>query len=131
MEISEEIKITYPHLWYLVNDEHDGSGEIEKALAELTDLKAEILRHHNDFDKWEEMADRATARWQKSHKWETVFIVYTNWLLSFHESFQSATYSAAPDYFEQDVMSIFNQLHEFIQHVVKMNHEIYAKEQSL
>lgn len=62
MNISDNVKESYPHLWHLVNDEHDGSGEIEKALAELTRLK-------------------------EARQWEIVFVAYTGWLLNFYEKF--------------------------------------------
>lgn len=62
MSISEEVKKDYPHLAWLVDDEHDRTNEIEKALLEITELRAEIVRHHKDFERWEDMADKGAAR---------------------------------------------------------------------
>lgn len=117
MNISDSVKESYPHLWHLVSDEHDPTGEIELALAELTELKMEINRHHQDFDRWEKIADRATARWQETRKWEIVFVVYTDWLLKFYEKFTANPTSS----------DLSTELNEFIRNVVEVNKKIYGK----
>lgn len=62
MSISQEVINDYDHLDWLRDDEHDPTGQIEKALLEITELRAEIVRHHKDFERWEDMADKGAAR---------------------------------------------------------------------
>lgn len=61
---------TYPHLAHLVDDEHDGTGEIEKALSEI--------------DNWRQMFEAfkdTMPRLEISDHGEIIVYTQDGWLL--------------------------------------------------